>query len=177
VECVDPETLEPLAENETGEIVFTTLVGDTQPLLRYRSRDIGRVTFSSPCACGQTVTRIGRIEGRTDDMIWYRGVNFFPSAVENIVRRDRGLSPEYRIVLDDGPRGLPVVTVQVEVLDDGEAAEGLRERVRGALRGGLGVNPEVELLALGALPRLEQAKAKRVLDRRAAGATSGREAT
>jgi phenylacetate-CoA ligase len=174
IECVDPDTMAPLAEGETGEIVFTTLVGDTQPLLRYRSRDIGRLTFSSPCACGQTVTRIARIEGRTDDMIWYRGVNFFPSAVENIVRRDSDLSPEYRIVLDDGPRGLPVVTVQVEALGEGERPELLRERVRGALRGGLGVNPEVELLALGSLPRLEQAKAKRVLDRRTAGPTSGR---
>ena len=174
IECVDPDTLAPLAEGETGEIVFTTLVGDTQPLLRYRSRDIGRLSFSSPCACGHTVTRIERIEGRTDDMIWYRGVNFFPSAVENIVRRDSDLSPEYRIVLDDGPRGLPVVTVQVEALGASEQPELLRQRVRSALRGGLGVNPEVELLALGSLPRLEQAKAKRVLDRRTAGAPSGR---
>jgi phenylacetate-coenzyme A ligase PaaK-like adenylate-forming protein len=66
-----------------------------------------------------------------------------------------------------------VVTVQVEALSESERPE-LRDRVRGALRGGLGVNPEVELLALGSLPRLEQAKAKRVLDRRTAGPTSGR---
>ena len=173
VECIDPDTGERLPEGETGELVFTNLIGDTQPLLRYRSRDVGRLIVSEPCECGSTVTRIERIEGRTDDMIWYRGVNFFPSAVENIVRRDSDLSPEYRIVLDDGPRGLPVVTVQVEALSESERPE-LRERVRGALRGGLGVNPEVELLALGSLPRLEQAKAKRVLDRRTAGPTSGR---
>ena len=177
LECVDPETLEPLAEGETGEIVFTSLVGDTQPLLRYRSRDIGRLTFSEPCGCGSTVTRIESIEGRTDDMIWYRGVNFFPSAVENIVRRDGGLSPEYRIVLDDGPRGMPVVTVQVESLSGEEGGTSVHERVRTALRGGLGVNPEVEVLASGSLPRLEQAKAKRVLDRRAGGPTTRRRAT
>jgi phenylacetate-CoA ligase len=171
-ECVDPETLEPLPEGETGEIVFTNLVGDTQPLIRYRSRDIGRLTFSTPCGCGATVTRIEAIEGRTDDMIWYRGVNFFPSAVENIVRRDSELSPEYRIVLDDGPKGMPVVTVQVESLEPGGGATGVRERVRTALRGGLGVNPEVEVLDVGTLPRLEQAKAKRVLDRRAAAGRS-----
>ena len=82
-----------------------TLIGDTQPLLRYRSRDVGRLIVSTPCACGATVTRIERIEGRTDDMIWYRGVNFFPSAVENIVRRHEQLSPEYRIVLDTGRAG------------------------------------------------------------------------
>jgi phenylacetate-CoA ligase len=174
-ECIDPDTLEPLAEGETGEIVFTNLVGDTQPLIRYRSRDIGRLTFSTPCGCGATVTRIEAIEGRTDDMIWYRGVNFFPSAVENIVRRDSELSPEYRIVLDDGPKGMPVVTVQVEALRQDAAASGVGERVRTALRGGLGVNPEVEVLDAGALPRLEQAKAKRVLDRRAAAGR--REAT
>ena len=111
-------------------------------------------------------------------MIWYRGVNFFPSAVENIVRRDGGLSPEYRIVLDDGPRGMPVVTIQVEALaQEDELGPATRERVRNALRGGLGVNPEVEILTLGALPRLEQAKAKRVLDRRTGGPTTGRGAT
>jgi phenylacetate-CoA ligase len=179
VECVDPDTLEPLAEGETGEIVFTSLVGDTQPLLRYRSRDIGRLRFSEPCGCGSTVTRIESIEGRTDDMIWYRGVNFFPSAVENIIRRDTGLSPEYRIVLDDGPRGMPVVTIQVEALSGEEHGPTVHERVRGALRGGLGVNPDVEVLVVGSLPRLETAKAKRVLDRRASAGdpTKRRDAT
>ena len=115
---------------------------------------------SEPCACGSTFARIERIEGRTDDMIWYRGANFFPSAVEEIVRRQEGLSPEYRIVLDDGPRGLPVVTIQVE----GDAQ--VHARVRASMRGGLGVKPEVEVLAPGTLPCAEQGKAKRVLDRR-----------
>jgi phenylacetate-CoA ligase len=164
VECIDPDTGEPVPEGEPGEIVLTTLVGDTHPLLRYRTRDIGRLLFSEPCACGSTFARIERIEGRTDDMIWYRGANFFPSAVEEIVRRQDGLSPEYRIVLDDGPRGLPVVTIQVE----GEVQEDrqLQTRVRESLRGGLGVNPELEVLPVGTLPRAEQTKAKRVLDRR-----------
>jgi phenylacetate-CoA ligase len=160
VECIDPDTGEPLPEGQKGELVFTTLIGDTQPLLRYRSRDVGRLILSEPCSCGATVARIERIEGRTDDMIWYRGANFFPSAVEDVVRRQDGLSPEYRIVIDDGPRGLPVVTIQVE------GAQDLRERVRSALRGALTVNPEVEMLANGTLPRVEQGKAKRVLDRR-----------
>jgi phenylacetate-CoA ligase len=165
VECIDADTGERVPEGESGEIVLTTLVGDTQPLLRYRTRDIGRLIVSDACACGSTFARIARIEGRTDDMIWYRGANFFPSAVEEIVRRQEGLSPEYRIVLDDGPRGLPVVTIQVE----GDAS--VRGRVRESLRGGLGVNPELEVLPVGALPRVEQGKAKRVLDRRAGTAT------
>jgi phenylacetate-coenzyme A ligase PaaK-like adenylate-forming protein len=76
------------------------------------------------------------------------------------VRREEGLSPEYRIVLDDGLRGLPVVTIQVE----GE--ESVHARVRASLRGELGVNPELEVLPVGTLPRAQQGKAKRVLDRR-----------
>ena len=163
VECLDPDSGERVPEGEPGEIVLTTLVGDSHPLLRYRTRDIGRLVVSEPCACGSTFARVARIEGRTDDMIWYRGANFFPSAVEEIVRRQEGLSPEYRIVLDDGPRGLPVVTIQVE------GDESARTRVRESLRGALGVNPELEVLALGTLPRAEQGKAKRVLDRRSAG--------
>ncbi|MBV9838817.1 MAG: AMP-binding protein [Solirubrobacterales bacterium] len=172
VECVDPDSGEQLPEGETGEIVFTNLIGDTQPLLRYRSRDVGQLTFSTPCACGSTVTRIERIEGRTDDMIWYRGANFFPSAVEEIVRSHPELTPEYRIVLDDGRRGLPVVTIQVEAASGTGAPEALRDPLRAALRSGLGVNPEVEVLAAGSLPRAQQSKARRVLDRRA-----GRSAT
>jgi phenylacetate-CoA ligase len=117
---------------------------------------------SEPCACGSTFARIERIEGRTDDMIWYRGANFFPSAVEEIVRRQEGLSPEYRIVLEDGPRGLPMVTIQVE------GDESVHARVRESLRGGLGVNPGLEVLPVGTLPRTAQGKAKRVLDRRSA---------
>jgi phenylacetate-CoA ligase len=165
IECIDPETGEQLPEGETGELVLTNLVGDTQPLIRYRSRDVGKLIVSTPCECGRTVSRIERIEGRTDDMIWYRGTNFFPSAVENIVRRQEGLSPEYRIVLDEGERGLPSVTIQVEALD-GPESQALHDSVRAALRGGLGVNPQVELLPAGSLPRAERTKAKRVLDRR-----------
>jgi phenylacetate-CoA ligase len=160
VECIDPDSGEPVPEGVPGEIVLTTLIGDTHPLLRYRTRDVGRLIVSEPCACGSTFARIERIEGRTDDMIWYRGANFFPSAVEDIVRRQEGLSPEYRIVLDDGPRGLPVVTIQVE------GDQSVHARVRASLRGGLGVNPELEVLPVGTLPRAQQGKAKRVLDRR-----------
>ena len=130
---MDRETGVQLPEGETGEIVFTNLIGDTHPLLCYQSRDVGRLIVSTPCACSATVTRI---EGRTDDVIWYRGVNFFPSAVENIVRRHEELSPEYRIVLDTGPRGLPVVTIQVEALaTEGSNKHALRDRVQAAMRG------------------------------------------
>jgi phenylacetate-CoA ligase len=168
VECVDPDTGEPLPEGEPGEIVFTNLIGDTHPLLRYRSGDIGRLIRSTPCECGSTFVRIERIEGRADDMLWYRGVNFFPSAVEEIVRRQPALSPEYRIVVEPGAGGLSQLRVQVEAQEG--APDALREQLRGDLRGGLGVAPEVEVLPVGALPRGEGEKTKRVLVRSEGGA-------
>jgi phenylacetate-CoA ligase len=168
VECVDPETAEPLPEGDPGEIVFTNLIGDTHPLLRYRSGDIGRLIRSEPCECGSTFVRIERIEGRADDMLWYRGVNFFPSAVEEIVHRQPDLSPEYRIVVDRGSGGLAHLLVQVESRQEG-VRDALRERLRADLRGGIGVAPEVEVLPVGALPRGEGQKAKRVLVRTEGG--------
>jgi phenylacetate-CoA ligase len=165
VECVDPDTGELVPEGQPGEIVFTNLIGDTHPLLRYRSGDIGRLIRSEPCECGSTFVRIERIEGRADDMLWYRGVNFFPSAVEEIVRRRPELSPEYRIVVDEqGGGGLSQVSIQVEAQDAGDAGV-VAERLRGELRGGLGVAPQVEVLPMGALPRGEGGKTKRVLVR------------
>jgi len=163
VECVDPDSGEQVPDGEQGELVYTNLIGDTQPLLRYRSRDIGRLRREPACECGSTYARIERIEGRTDDMVWYRGANFFPSAVEDIVRRQPGLSPEYRIVLDQAEGGLPRLTIQVE----GDANDPrLRSALAGDLRGGLGVAPDIEVLAVGELPRITQGKAKRLLDRR-----------
>ena len=167
VECVDPDTGEQVPEGEPGEIVFTNLIGDTHPLLRYRSGDIGRLIRSEPCGCGSTFVRIARIEGRADDMLWYRGVNFFPSAVEEIVRRQPALSPEYRIVVDQSAGGLSQLSIQVEAEDD--AAGSILEQLRGDLRGGLGVAPQVEVLPLGALPRGEGGKTKRVLIRSEGG--------
>jgi phenylacetate-CoA ligase len=165
VECVDPETGEAVPEGEPGELIYTNLIGDTHPLLRYRSRDIGRVTRSTPCECGHTHVRIERIEGRSDDMLWYRGVNFFPSALEDVVRRQDGLSPEYRIVLELQDGGLPRMTVQVEALGSPDDPR-LRAAFAAEVRGALGVGPEIEVLAQGSLPRTEQGKARRIVDRR-----------
>lgn len=167
VECVDPETGEPVPEGEPGELVYTDLVGDSQPLLRYRSRDIARLIRSRPCRCGHAMARIERIQGRADDMIWYRGVNFFPSAVEDVVRRHPGLAPEYRIVLDRGAGSLPTMTVQVEPVGEASAdtVDPLRESLRGELRAALGVATEVDVVAPGALPRTERGKARRVVER------------
>lgn len=163
VECIDPETGAPVPEGELGELVYTNLVGDTQPVLRYRSGDMGRLQRSAPCACGSTFTRVERIEGRADEMIWYRGVNFFPSAVEQVVRSQPNLAAHgYRIVLDQEGKELPTLTVEVETT----ASNGAGDVLRRALREALGVEAAVALLAPGSLPRMD-GKARRVLDRRA----------
>lgn len=168
-EIVDPETGRPLPPGEPGEVVYTNLVGDTQPLLRYRSRDIARRAPDEPCACGFTGTRLAdSIEGRVDDMLWFRGANVFPSAVEAVVRGFPELGHEYQIVIE-GERALPTMTIRVETAAAlGEPARReLEGRVAVALAAALRVRPRLELLAPGRLPRAEaRAKIRRVIDMR-----------
>lgn len=171
VECLRPGENEPVEPGELGELVFTNIVGDTQPLLRYRSGDLGRLSDGSPCECGTTHLRIlGSIEGRADDMIWYRGVNFFPSAVENVISSVAGIGSEYQIVLT-ADAGFPHLTVLVEQGDTGapslSEASRISSSLAGALKAALGVTVQVEVLPNGALPRPSPgAKARRVLDQR-----------
>ena len=163
-EVVDPRTGEPVPEGEPGELVYTMLVGDTQPLLRYRSGDIGRLDPEPRCACGSSWPRIARgIEGRADETIWYRGVNVYPAAIEQVVRAFRELSDNYRIVLR-GTFERPELVVQVEPATD-EPPEGLRERLEARLREALGVRAAVEILRPGTLPPAEY-KVRRVSDER-----------
>jgi phenylacetate-CoA ligase len=166
-EVVDPATGRRLPPGERGELVFTNLIGDTQPLLRYRSGDIGRLAPDEPCACGCTWTRIeGGIEGRVDDMIWYRGVNVFPSAVEAVVRRYAELGGEFQLVVSQ-QGALPTLTVRAELAAGQplELAERLQPRLQEALRAALRVQPAVELVPHGTLPRTA-GKARRVVDQR-----------
>ena len=170
VECIDPSTGAPLPPGELGELVYTNLVGDTQPLLRYRSRDLGRLSDGTACACGKTVVRIeGSISGRSDDMVVYHGVNLFPQAVENVVREFPELGAEYRIVVTDEAGGLPRLRVEVEALGElREAArQDLRQRVETELHARLRVRAAVELLATGAIQAAAAGrKTRRVVDLR-----------
>ena len=163
-------TGQPVPAGEAGEAVYTNLVGDTQPLLRYRSRDIARVATDDACACGFTGTRLANsIEGRVDDMIWFRGVNVFPSAVEAVVVSFEELGHQYQIVVE-GDRTLPTMTVRVEVTPVFSASADLGNRLLEALSGALRVRPRVELLALGVLPRIDaRRKSRPVEDRRHPG--------
>jgi phenylacetate-CoA ligase len=91
-EIINPETGEPVAEGEKGELVITTITKQGIPLIRYRTRDITSISYA-PCTCGRTHGRIARMSGRSDDMLIIRGVNVFPSQIESILVRIEGLSP------------------------------------------------------------------------------------
>jgi phenylacetate-CoA ligase len=158
-----------LGPGEKGELVYTNIFGETQPILRYRSNDVGRLADFGPCpGCGATCTRIvNGVECRADDMIWYKGINIFPSAIENVVRGFPELANEYEIVLDE-KESTQTLTVRCEAKPEiprsaygGLAAE-VASKVQDAIEG---VHPAIELLPEGVLPRTE-GKAKRVRDHR-----------
>src|SRR5215475_10394009 len=115
-EIVDPETLKPLPMGEAGELVITTLTKEALPMVRYRTRDITRLS-DAPCACGRTHLRIMRVTGRDDDMMIIRGVNVYPSQVEAVLIGLPGISPHYQIMLmREG--ALDTMTVEVEIAPD-----------------------------------------------------------
>ncbi|MFV0514797.1 MAG: phenylacetate--CoA ligase family protein [Jhaorihella sp.] len=166
-EIIDPETLEPLPMGETGELVITTLTKEAMPVVRYRTRDITRLT-DEPCSCGRSHVRIMRVDGRDDDMMIIRGVNVYPSQIESVLVGLAGLSPHYQIRrFKEGP--LESVGVDVEVLPDlGTAPETLAAKaaeVRHHIKSIIGVTCEVIAKAPGEVPRSE-GKAVRVVDLR-----------
>ena len=119
-EVIDPKTLEPAADGEPGELVITTLTKEALPMVRYRSRDITRLT-REPCACGRTHVRIMRVTGRDDDMLIIRGVNVFPSQVEAVLVGLPGIAPHYQLVLTrEG--ALDAMTVEVEMAPGADPA-------------------------------------------------------
>jgi phenylacetate-CoA ligase len=166
-EVVDPDTGEPLPPGRPGEVVYTNIVGDTQPLLRYRTRDVARLAGDEPCACGFTGTRLlHAIEGRVDDMIWLRGSNVFPSAIEAVVRRFEELGDEYEIVVDR-QGALPALMVRAELKPGVAASSDLEGRLRQALAAAIRVAAAVELLPAATLPRADSRAKKRRVVRRA----------
>jgi phenylacetate-coenzyme A ligase PaaK-like adenylate-forming protein len=115
-EIINPETGEVLPDGEKGELVITSLQREGSPLLRYRTRDI-TFLMRDPCPCGRTTVRIHRLLGRTDDMMIVRGVNIFPSQIENVLMRIEGTQPHYQIVIDRGATHLDEIEIRVEVED------------------------------------------------------------
>jgi phenylacetate-CoA ligase len=168
VEVIDPVSGAPVADGEPGELVITSLTKQRSPALRYRTRDLSRVTRER-CPCGRTTVRMHKVIGRTDDMFIVSGVNVFPSTIESVLFQIEGLEPHYEIVLQR-KGALDTFTVRVEVdeklfngwLDDLVAFE---RQVTETLRSALLVRPKVQLVEAGSLPRSE-GKAWRVIDER-----------
>ena len=168
VECLHPETLEPVPEGETGELVFTSLTKEALPVLRYRTRDLASLD-RRPCPCGRTGVRMSRVVGRSDDMLIIRGVNVFPSQVEEALLRVEGTAPHYLIEISR-PGTLDEVVVKVEVRpgdfsDEMRQMVELRDRIDREIHAVTGVRMTVELVAPNALER-SAGKARRVLDHR-----------
>lgn len=166
VEVLDIKTKKRCEPGEIGVLVLTHLTKEGTPLIRYWTNDLAKVVVDK-CECGRTLARSpGGILGRADDMIIYKGVNFYPAQVEKVVRSFPELSPEYIIKLEtDKNTGIDKVTVVVECLQRSLKSEGLLNALKEALRDELSVTPYVEIVDPGTLPRTEF-KAKRILDKR-----------
>jgi phenylacetate-CoA ligase len=168
VEVINPETLEPVEPGQVGELVVTTLTKEAFPVIRFRTRDLTRL-IPEPCPCGRTFIRMQRVLGRTDDMIIVKGVNVFPSQIEEVLFEIEGTEPHYQIIVERKGR-LDDITVLVEVseeifFDEMKKQQELKELIKHRLSSELGISVNVKLVEPKTLERFE-GKAKRVIDRR-----------
>ena len=168
-EIIDPDTGEVLPEGAQGELVFTTITKEGIPLIRYRTRDICSLNYA-PCKCGRTHVRMNKPQGRTDDMLIIRGVNVFPSQIEEVLLKIGGdITPNYQIVVDR-VNNADTFTVNVEMSehlfhDDVMSIEKVEKNITDQLRSMLGIGPKVHLVNPKSITRSE-GKAKRVIDNR-----------
>ena len=167
-EIISPTTLEPLPEGETGELVFTTITKEGLPLIRYRTRDLTSITYDK-CECGRTTCRISRFKGRSDDMLIIRGVNVFPSQVEEALLQVDGVSPHYLIVVDR-VNNLDTMEIMVEVdekffSDEIKGLEALSKKIAKAVQQMIGLNAKIKLVEPRTIER-SMGKAVRVRDNR-----------
>lgn len=168
IEIVDPETLEPVEDGEPGEVVFTTLTKEGIPLIRYRTRDISSL-MTSECACGRSFKRLRRLSGRSDDMLIIRGVNVYPSQIEEILLRIDNVAPHYQIVLDK-KGSMDTVEVQVELdpdtdIDEVRELQTITRKIKSEINSNLGISVDVSLVGAKTLVR-SQGKIQRVIDNR-----------
>ncbi|MBQ9520051.1 MAG: phenylacetate--CoA ligase [Acholeplasmatales bacterium] len=171
LEIIDPDTLKPIeGDDKLGELVFTTIDREGAPLIRYRTRDLGFIK-SSICKCGRTFVRLSKPRGRSDDMLIIRGVNVFPSQIEEVLLQncDRGITANYQIVVDR-QNNTDTLDVFVEMApdlfaDDMASIEKLQKVLVDKLRSVLGIGAKVTLVNPNSIQRSE-GKAKRVIDKR-----------
>ena len=168
-EIIDPDTGAVLPEGEWGELVFTTITKEGFPLIRYRTRDICSLNYE-PCKCGRTHVRMNKPQGRTDDMLIIRGVNVFPSQIEEVLLNiGKSVTPNYQIIVDrvNNTDTFEVLVEMSEELfsDDVKNIERTARLISDKLKATLGINPKVTLVNPKSITRSE-GKAKRVIDKR-----------
>ena len=167
-EIIHPETLVQLPHGQQGELVFTTLTKEGMPLLRYRTKDLCTL-YDGQCACGRTSVRMGRIIGRSDDMLIIRGINVFPSQVESVILEMPEFEPQYMLVVDR-VNNLDTLQVQVEVRrdffgDDIGRMLNMKKALSDKLKSVLSISADVKLMEPGSIER-SQGKGKHVIDKR-----------
>lgn len=167
-EIIDPESLQVLPDGMSGELVFTTITKEGLPLIRYRTRDLTKLSREK-CKCGRTLVRMEKCVGRSDDMLIIRGVNLFPSQVESILLEMNEIKPHYRIIVDR-VNNLDTLELQVEVdeaffADKISQLQSLTRRIQQTLESSLGLGVVVTLVEPKTIERSE-GKSKRVIDKR-----------
>lgn len=161
-EIVDPETGEPMADGDFGELVITTLTKEGQPVLRYRTRDITRI-IPEPGTDGRTFTRLERLTGRADDMLIIRGVNVYPREIEAVLLDDPNVAGHYAIVVDRRST-MAELRVITELASDSADRSAVAARLTDRLIERIRIRPSIEVRAAGAMPRQEVGKAQRVFE-------------
>lgn len=167
-EVIDPATLSPVPAGREGELVLTTITKEGFPLIRYRTGDITSVN-PEPCACGRTFVRMARVAKRTDDLIQFRGVSFFPAQVEQLLREVDAVSPYYQIILDR-EAGVDTIEIKVEVsdkipfLDEVKSLENLLTQITRRIKDVLNIEAKITLVEPKSLRQLDAGS--RVVDKR-----------
>ena len=167
VEIINPETLEPVSDGETGELVLTTLCREAMPLIRYRTRDLTCI-LPGECKCGRTHKRLARFKGRSDDMIILKGVNIFPTQIETILLQFKELGNNYLITLetiDNSDEMLIEVELGDFSTDDYSRLQNLTKTITRHLKDELLITPRLKLMSKGSLP-VQEGKAVRVRELR-----------
>ena len=167
-EIIDPETGEVLPYGEPGELVFTTLTKEAFPLIRYRTRDLS-VLYHEPCKCGRTLVRMGRITGRSDDMLIIRGVNVFPSQIESVLISRKELAPYYLLIVDRKGR-MDTLEVDIEMKEEvftgtKKDLQHMGKEIENDIKEMLGFSCKIRLVKPKTIQRSE-GKATRVIDKR-----------
>ena len=167
-EIIDPETCQPLPAGSVGELVLTTLTKEAFPMIRYRTRDMTSLDYTK-CTCGRTMVRMKKTMGRSDDMLIIKGVNVFPSQIEEVLVAVEGCEPHYQLVVDR-LSAMDVLEVRIEVtenifFDEMKRQKAFLETIEKRIESVLGVGVTVRLVEPNSIPR-QEGKASRVIDKR-----------